>query len=111
MDPLHFKLLSQVTSRKRPLLLFAKPYSPESKGKVERLNGVVQHFLSELALEKVTSFEQLNTWFKVWLSECHQHKPHAAAWRGSNAGNRFSERHKSASFRGCGRARERLSAR
>jgi putative transposase len=59
-------------------LLFARPYAPESKGKVERLNGVVQRFLSELALEKVTSLEQLNTWFQVWLSECHQNKTHAA---------------------------------
>lgn len=59
-------------------LLFARPFAPESKGKVERLNGVVKSFLSELALEKVTSLEQLNTWFQVWLSECHQNKPHAA---------------------------------
>lgn len=59
-------------------LLFARPFAPESKGKVERLNGVVKNFLSELSLEKVTSLEQLNTWFQVWLSECHQNRPHAA---------------------------------
>lgn len=59
-------------------LLFAKPYSPESKGKVERLNGVVQGFLNEVALEKVKTLDQFNTWFQVWLSECHQNKPHAA---------------------------------
>ncbi|THF72458.1 DDE-type integrase/transposase/recombinase [Cohnella fermenti] len=59
-------------------LLFARPYAPESKGKIERLNGVVGSFLNELALEKVTSLEQLNTWFQVWLSECHQNKLHSA---------------------------------
>lgn len=59
-------------------LLFAKPYSPESKGKVERLNGVVQGFLNEVQLEKPQRLEQLNTWFQVWLSECHQNKPHSA---------------------------------
>ncbi|WP_027092669.1 DDE-type integrase/transposase/recombinase [Cohnella thermotolerans] len=59
-------------------LLFAKPYSPESKGKVERLNGIVQSFLSEVALENVKTLDQLNTWFQVWLSECHQNKPHSA---------------------------------
>ncbi|MBP1993214.1 hypothetical protein J2Z66_004831 [Paenibacillus eucommiae] len=29
------------------------------------------HFVSRLK-------KQLNTWFEVWLSECHQNKPHAA---------------------------------
>jgi transposase InsO family protein len=59
-------------------LLFAKPYSPESKGKVERLNGVVQGFLSEVQLEKPQTLDQLNMWFQAWLSECHQNKPHSA---------------------------------
>jgi putative transposase len=59
-------------------LLFAKPYSPESKGKVERLNGAVQSFLDEVALENVKTLDELNDWFQVWLSECYQNKPHAA---------------------------------
>lgn len=59
-------------------LLFAKPYSPESKGKVERMNGIVQNFLDEITLEKIQSLDQLNHWFQVWLSECHQNKPHSA---------------------------------
>jgi putative transposase len=59
-------------------LLFAKPYSPESKGKIERLNGEVQRFLDEVALENVQTLEAINTWFQAWLSECHQNKPHAA---------------------------------
>jgi len=59
-------------------LLFAKPYSPESKGKVERLNGVIASFLNEVALEKPKTLDHLNNWFQVWLSECHQNKPHTA---------------------------------
>jgi len=59
-------------------LLFAKPYSPESKGKVERINRVVQSFLAEVALEKPKTLDQVNTWFQAWLSECHQNKPHSA---------------------------------
>jgi transposase InsO family protein len=59
-------------------LLFAKPFSPESKGKVERLNGVIASFLNEVALERPKTLEQLNEWFQVWLSECHQNKHHSA---------------------------------
>lgn len=59
-------------------LLFARPYSPESKGKIERLNGVIDSFLSEVELEKPQTLEQLNGLFEVWLSECYQNKPHAA---------------------------------
>jgi putative transposase len=59
-------------------LLFAKPFSPESKGKVERLNAEVQKFLNEVSLEKPTTLDKLNTWFQAWLSECYQNKPHSA---------------------------------
>jgi putative transposase len=59
-------------------LLFAKPFSPESKGKIERLNAEVQKFLNEVSLEKPKTLDKLNTWFRVWLSECYQNKPHSA---------------------------------
>nr|WP_248928737.1 DDE-type integrase/transposase/recombinase [Paenibacillus hamazuiensis] len=59
-------------------LLFAKPYSPESTGKVERFNRVVDAFLSEDALEKPKTLERLNELFQVWLSESYQNKPHSA---------------------------------
>ena len=59
-------------------LLYAKPYSPESTGKVERFNRVVDSFLSEAALEKPKSLDALNTLFWVWLDECYQHKSHSA---------------------------------
>jgi hypothetical protein len=59
-------------------LLFAKPYSPEATGKVERFNRVVDAFLSEAALEKPKTLERLNELFQVWLSECYQNKSHSA---------------------------------
>jgi hypothetical protein len=59
-------------------LLFARPYSPESTGKVERFNRVVDSFLSEVALEKPQSLDKLNELFWVWLEECYQNKPHSA---------------------------------
>ena len=72
------KWMSRTCSKLGIRLLFAKPYSPESKGKVERLNRVVQGFLNEVALEKPKTLERLNTWFQAWLSECYQNKPHSA---------------------------------
>ncbi len=58
-------------------LLFAKPYSPESCGKVERFNRVVDSFLAEAKLESPQSLEQFNQLFAVWLEECYQNKPHS----------------------------------
>lgn len=59
-------------------LLYARPYSPESTGKIERFNRVVDSFLSEVALEKPQTLNRLNEQFCVWLSECYQNKPHSA---------------------------------
>ena len=72
------KWMGRTCSKLGIRLLFAKPYSPESKGKVERLNRVVGSFLAEVALEKPKTLDRLNTWFQAWLSECHQNKPHSA---------------------------------
>ncbi|MGI6467816.1 MAG: DDE-type integrase/transposase/recombinase [Syntrophomonadaceae bacterium] len=58
-------------------LLYAKPYSPEATGKVERFNRVVDSFLAEAGLEKPQTLERLNQLFAVWLEECYQHKPHS----------------------------------
>jgi putative transposase len=58
-------------------LLFAKPYSPEATGKVERLNRVVDSFLAEVGLEKPQTLDRLNQLFEVWLEECYQHQPHS----------------------------------
>jgi transposase InsO family protein len=57
-------------------LLFAKPYSPESTGKVEAFNRTVKAFLDEAALENPQTLEQFNKLFWVWLEECYQTKPH-----------------------------------
>lgn len=48
-----------------------------NKGKIERLNRVVDDFLGEIALEKPQSLDHLNHLFQVWLSECYLNKPHS----------------------------------
>ena len=59
-------------------LLFAKPYSPESTGKVERFNRTVESFLDEVALKNCRSLEDFNRYFKVWLQEVYHTRPHPA---------------------------------
>lgn len=54
------------------------PYSPEAKGKVERFNRTVEEFFAEVRLQKPQTLEELNTYFRAWLSERYQHKPHSA---------------------------------
>jgi hypothetical protein len=59
-------------------LLFARPYAPESKGKIEKYHQMVDNFLAESYLEKPQSLDRLNELFWVWLEECYQNKPHSA---------------------------------
>lgn len=72
------KWMTRTCSKIKTKLLFAKPYSPEATGKVERFNRVVDGFLSEAALEKPKTLEHLNILFDTWLEECYQHKSHSA---------------------------------
>ena len=71
------KWMNRACSKMGIRLLFAKPYSPESTGKVERFNRVVDSFLSEVALEKPQTLDKLNHLFWVWLDECYQNKSHS----------------------------------
>lgn len=72
------KWMSRTCSKLGTRLVFAKSYAPESNGKVERFNRVIDSFLGEVALEKPTTLDRLNELFQVWLSECYQEKPHSA---------------------------------
>lgn len=59
-------------------LLFAAPYSPESKGKIERFNRTMDSFLAEAALANPAGLSEINSLFDVWLSECYHSKEHAS---------------------------------
>jgi transposase InsO family protein len=81
-------------------LLFAKPYSPESTGKIERFNRTVDSFLDEVALSDCKTPEDFNRYFDVWLSECYHSRKHGGlegllspeqAYRGANTPLRFVE--------------------
>lgn len=57
-------------------LLYAKPYSPESTGKIERFNRTVDSFLDEIALKNCKTLEDYNKYFNVWLAECYHTREH-----------------------------------
>ena len=78
-------------------LLYAKPYSPESTGKVERFNRTVEGFLDEVALKHCKTLKDYNKYFNVWLSECYNSREHGGlsgktpeyAYKNSNVPLRF----------------------
>ena len=72
------KWMTRACSKMGIRLIFAKPYSPESTGKVEKFNRTVDSFFAEARLEKPQTLDQLNKLFWVWLDECYQNKPHSA---------------------------------
>lgn len=58
-------------------LVFTAPYSPESKGKIERFNRTIESFLSEAALKQPKGLDEFNDLFKVWLAECYHSREHS----------------------------------
>lgn len=78
------KWMARTCAKLGTRLVYAKPYSPESTGKVERFNRTVDQFLAESKLEKPASLAKLNDLFGVWLEECYQHRPHAALAEGTS---------------------------
>lgn len=80
--------------------LFAKPYSPESTGKVERFNQHIDTFLAEAKLDKAPTLEVLNRQLWIWLDVCYQNKSHSAlkdnmspdqAYRSDSQPQRFAD--------------------
>jgi transposase InsO family protein len=59
-------------------LLFSKPYHPEGKGKIEAFNRRVDAFLSEVALNKPKTLEELNDALDVWISQYYHKNVHTS---------------------------------
>jgi len=57
-------------------LIFTAPYSPESKGKIERFNRTIDSFLVEAELKNTQNLSEFNELFKVWLAECYHSREH-----------------------------------
>lgn len=60
-------------------LIHAKPFTPTSKGKIERyFNTVRSRFLSRIDPTKLKSLEELNALYWQWLEEDYHRKVHAS---------------------------------
>jgi len=59
-------------------LLFAKPYHPEGKGKIEAFNRRITSFLAEAALSKPTTLHELNDMLDLWIQNYYHKSPHAS---------------------------------
>lgn len=57
-------------------LIYTAPYSPESKGKIERFNRTLDSFLAEAALKDPKSLAEFNELFNIWLSGCYHNREH-----------------------------------
>jgi hypothetical protein len=79
-------------------LVYAKPYSPESTGKIERFNRVVDSFLAEVTLEKLQTLDRLNEMFQIWLEECYQNKHHSALGKEISPSTAFNSDTKALKF-------------
>ena len=82
-----------------------KPYSPQSKGKIERFNGFVNEFLEELSLQPPSSMEELNRKFRAWLEEGYVHKPHSGL-NGLTPSQAYRENPKKIRFTSSGECRQ-----
>ena len=61
------------------ILINARPYSPASKGKVERLFLTVRmQFLATLDLSAIHSLEELNARFLEYAESVYNHRPHSS---------------------------------
>jgi putative transposase len=59
-------------------LVHSKPYSPEGRGKQERLNRYIREaFLSEATFHGIHSLEELNDLFVAWAEEVANRRLHA----------------------------------
>lgn len=63
-------------------LVFAKPYSPETKGKLERFHRYLrERFLTEAMASGIAGFEELNDRYQAWCEAVANRRIHAETKR------------------------------
>jgi len=58
-------------------LIFAPPFTPEAKGKVEAFNRRIDAFLSEAAISGAKTLVEYNAKLGIWLDEYYHKTPHS----------------------------------
>lgn len=57
-------------------IFHARPYSGQSKGKIEKFHQVVDDFIAETKAKKIRSLEDLNRYWTYYLEDYYQVRPH-----------------------------------
>jgi putative transposase len=71
--------LQGICARLRINLIYAQPYQPEAKGKIERWHRTVRdQFLGELELEAMGDLDELNARLWVWVEQLYHQRVHGA---------------------------------
>jgi putative transposase len=71
--------LQAVCARLKIRLIYARPYEPESKGKLERWHRTVrEQFLSEIDLDAIHGLDAFNARLWVWIEKFYHETPHSS---------------------------------
>jgi len=69
--------LQGICARLQISLLYCRPYTPESKGKIERWHRTFRaQFLSELDPRQIRDLDDLNARLWAWLEQVYHQRPH-----------------------------------
>lgn len=63
--------------------IHAKPFSPQTKGLIEVFNSYLNKFISEAAIEKYETLEELNLNYDAWINEYYNTITHAGLKEGT----------------------------
>ena len=70
--------LQAVCARLEIRLIYCRPYTPESKGKLERWHRTLRaDFMNEIDMDKVRDIHDLNARLWAWLEELYHKTPHS----------------------------------
>lgn len=70
--------LRKACNRLGIVLLHSRPFHAEGKGKIEAFNRRMDAFLSEVALNKPKTLEELNEALKLWIHEYYHKSVHSS---------------------------------
>lgn len=95
----HSRQVRLITARLGTQVIFATPFCPEGKGKVERwFRTVKEAFYPEARRAGITTLAELNEFFWGWLDQGYQHKIHSEIeatpsqrWEAGAAGVRYPD--------------------
>lgn len=76
-------------------LIHSKPYSPQGRGKQERLNRYIrERFISEACHQGITSMDELNDRFDAWVDQVANRRVHAETGETPEARHRGGAPHR-----------------